>query len=344
MSVGLIPHYSVDFSFEGITTPQFLSLAIASAKKLNWTIENAGMGFIAYTPFRRRSINEKIYLRVEDGLVNMKSESQGGVFVDWGRNKKNIDEFIRNYDDLRASYSPEQLNDLVDSSLQSQELADHDPVNSSNIAASKNTKGMFSLFIPVKGYAVTPLIMNVNILIFLLMIASGINIMMPDNQSLLNWGANFRPYTLDGQAWRLFTNFFLHIGIVHLLFNMYSLLYIGILLEPRVGSWRFGLAYFITGFLASVSSLYWHPMTISAGASGAIFGTYGVFLAMLTTNLIEKNLRKALLTSIAIFVGYNLLNGFERRKFDNAAHLGGIDLRSSGILFIRGSLTPLTEN
>jgi rhomboid protease GluP len=62
---------------------------------------------------------------------------------------------------------------------------------------------------------------------------------------------------------------------------------------------------------------------VSAGASGAIFGMYGVFLAMLTTNLIEKNQRKDLFTSIAIFVGFNLLYG-TRGGIDNAAHIGGL--------------------
>jgi rhomboid protease GluP len=75
--------------------------------------------------------------------------------------------------------------------------------------------------------------------------------------------------------------------------------------------------------VASITSLWWHDLTISAGASGAIFGMYGVFLAMLTTNLIEKNARKALLTSIAVFVAYNLLNGI-KGGIDNAAHIGGL--------------------
>jgi rhomboid protease GluP len=62
---------------------------------------------------------------------------------------------------------------------------------------------------------------------------------------------------------------------------------------------------------------------ISAGASGAIFGMYGVFLAMLTTNLIEKTARKALLISIGVFVFYNLANGM-KAGIDNAAHIGGL--------------------
>jgi rhomboid protease GluP len=104
---------------------------------------------------------------------------------------------------------------------------------------------------------------------------------------------------------------------------MYALLYIGVLLEPHLGKTRFTAAYFLAGITASVASLWWHDLTISAGASGAIFGLYGVFLAMLTTNLIEKSARNALLTSIAIFVAYNLINGV-KGGIDNAAHIGGL--------------------
>ncbi len=64
-------------------------------------------------------------------------------------------------------------------------------------------------------------------------------------------------------------------------------------------------------------------MTISAGASGAIFGMYGVFLALLTTNLLEESDKKGLLISIAVFIGYNLLNGL-KEGIDNAAHMGGL--------------------
>jgi len=149
--------------------------------------------------------------------------------------------------------------------------------------------------------------------------------MLPDNESLLKWGANFRPITLEGESWRLITNCFLHIGVFHLLMNIYALLYIGLLLEPYLGKSRFTAAYLLTGITASIASLWWHDLTISAGASGAIFGMYGVFLAMLTTNLIEKSARKALLTSIAVFVGYNILNGLKPNSgIDNAAHIGGL--------------------
>jgi rhomboid protease GluP len=152
---------------------------------------------------------------------------------------------------------------------------------------------------------------------------SGINIIEPNGQSMISWGANFKPLTLGGQWWRLVTNCFLHFGIFHLLMNMYALLFIGLLLEPYMGKLRYLSAYLLTGIAASIVSLWWHDLTISAGASGAIFGMYGVFLALLTSNLIEKRWRKIQLGSIIIFVGYNLLSGL-KDGIDNAAHIGGL--------------------
>jgi len=100
-------------------------------------------------------------------------------------------------------------------------------------------------------------------------------------------------------------------------------LYIGLILEPYIGKARFAAAYLFTGVIASLSSIYWHPQTVSAGASGAIFGMYGIFLAMLTTNIIDKSARKPLLASIGVFVVYNLMNGM-KEGIDNAAHIGGL--------------------
>ena len=208
----------------------------------------------------------------------------------------------------------------------------------------ESVKGFVYMFKPVTGYYITPILINLNILVFALMVISGVNMLLPDNESLINWGANFRPMTLEGQWWRLITSCFLHGGIIHLAFNMYALLYIGVLLEPHLGKLRFISAYLLTGIAASTTSLAWDDLTISVGASGAIFGMYGVFLALLSTNIIEKTARKALLTSIGVFVAFNLLNGL-KEGIDNSAHIGGL---LSGLIigfaFIPGLRNPDNEN
>jgi len=139
----------------------------------------------------------------------------------------------------------------------------------------------------------------------------------------LNWGANFRPLTTEGQWWRLLTSTFLHGGLMHLLANMYGLLFVGIFLEPLLGRTKYLIAYLLTGILASVASLWWYDATVSVGASGAIFGLYGIFLALLLTKVFHPDFAKSFLLSTAIFVGFNLLMGLTG-GIDNAAHIGGL--------------------
>ncbi|HEX2935912.1 MAG TPA: rhomboid family intramembrane serine protease [Bacteroidales bacterium] len=160
-------------------------------------------------------------------------------------------------------------------------------------------------------------------IIFLVMVFSGLGLISFRGADLLNWGANFRPNVLHGEYWRLFTSTFLHGGLMHLLMNMYGLLFIGLFLEPILKSKRFILLYVITGIIASVSSIWWHTATVSIGASGAIFGMYGIFLALLLTKLFPKDFQKSFLASTLVFVGYNLLYGLTG-GIDNAAHTGGL--------------------
>jgi rhomboid protease GluP len=105
---------------------------------------------------------------------------------------------------------------------------------------------------------------------------------------------------------------------------MYALYIAGVYLEPMLGKTKYIVAYFCTGIIAGIVSLWWHKEGLNgAGASGAIFGLYGVFLALLFTNLIPKQVRTALLRSIGIFVVFNIVYGM-KSGIDNAAHIGGL--------------------
>ncbi|EHQ26251.1 Rhomboid family protein [Mucilaginibacter paludis DSM 18603] len=148
------------------------------------------------------------------------------------------------------------------------------------------------IFIPHEGYYATPIIIDLNIIIFAIMVCCGLGFISFDAPDLLKWGGNLRTNVIQGQYWRLLTNIFLHGGLMHVLMNMYGLLFVGIFLEPLMGVKRYTLAYIGTGILASIASIWWHPATVSIGASGAIFGMYGIFLALLTTNLSPMILKK----------------------------------------------------
>jgi rhomboid protease GluP len=179
------------------------------------------------------------------------------------------------------------------------------------------------VFWPRPGYVATPVLMGTNILVFLLMVVSGVNIMNPTGQDLVNWGANFTPFTYGGQPWRLLTACFLHIGLIHIVVNMMSLRVLGSQIEPLLGTSRFAVGYVATGLTGSLVSLWWHSKgVISAGASGAIFGLEGILVGLLLTNLFDVAARKALLKNSLYVVGINLLIGAGIGA-DNAAHLGG---------------------
>jgi membrane associated rhomboid family serine protease len=189
-------------------------------------------------------------------------------------------------------------------------------------------KATFSFFLPRKDFYITPIIMDINILVFLVMVCSGLGLVSFKAIDLLHWGANYKPYTTNGEWWRLLTSIFLHGGIMHLLTNMYGLLFVGILLEPKLGKNKYAIIYLVTGIIASLASIIWHEKTISVGASGAIFGLYGFFLAALLLKIYPREVGKPFLISTLIFVGFNLIMGMSG-GIDNAAHIGGL---SSGFL------------
>lgn len=324
MAIGFTPKYTEDVLLNDLTREHFLVMAVETAGKLEWELRHISEnGLIAYTNNGMFSWNAEVKIKIEHDHANLSSTSTGSEMMDLGRNKKNIKKFITALEELRPAFTTGEL-DLKYQELKADWVSqEDDPLKLPPPSASEGIRNFFSIFKPVQGYFITPILININILVFVLMVLSGVSIMMPEGESLLDWGANFRPMTLEGEWWRLLTSCFVHIGILHLLMNLYALLYIGVLLEPLLGRARFISAYLLAGIMASVTSLWWHDLTISAGASGAIFGMYGVFLALLTTNIIDKTTRKPLLTSIAVFVGYNLLYGL-KGGIDNAAHIGGL--------------------
>lgn len=182
---------------------------------------------------------------------------------------------------------------------------------------------VFEFFIPKEGYFITPIIINLNILVYIAMVIAGLGFVSFKGVDLLNWGANYKPLTTNGQWWRLVTSTFLHGGLMHILANMYGLLFVGIFLEPLLGKTKFAILYLATGILASMASVWWYDATVSVGASGAIFGLYGFFLACILLKVFPADFSKVFLTSTLIFVGFNLLMGFAG-GIDNAAHIGGL--------------------
>ncbi len=187
---------------------------------------------------------------------------------------------------------------------------------------------------------VTFAIIAANVIAYVVGIALGADWMKPDVATLIKLGADYAPLTMHGEWWRLVTATFLHIGAFHLALNMVALAQIGILVEVFVGSTTFLALYLLCGIFGSLASVAFNPYTVSAGASGAVFGVYGIFVGFLLRDRgsIPKQTVQKLLTGAAVFIGLNVVNGL-RPGIDMAAHIGGL---VSGFLLGLAVAAPLT--
>ena len=146
-----------------------------------------------------------------------------------------------------------------------------------------------------------------------------------NNYVLILLGANFRPFILEGQVWRFFTSMFLHIGVTHLFFNAYALFIFGVEMERVFGKARFLTIYILSGLLASFASFALGSATLSAGASGAIFGIVGMEAAYFFKHKgILGKAGKSRLINVGVIVAINLMFGFSQQGIDNMAHIGGL--------------------
>lgn len=146
---------------------------------------------------------------------------------------------------------------------------------------------------------------------------------------ILNWGGNFPPLTANGQQWRLLTCLFLHWTLIHLAFNMWILYDIGRLVERTFGSVPYLFAYLFSGICGSLATVYWSTFgrtVLSAGASGAVFGMFGLMLGMLWRRGRDfpAELLRTHKASCMGFVGFNLVFGMTMPNVDIAAHIGGL--------------------
>lgn len=171
----------------------------------------------------------------------------------------------------------------------------------------------------------THIIVGINVAVFIGMVLSGASPLNPTREQLLRWGANWGPLSLGTQPWRMLTSNYVHIGIIHLAFNMWCLWNLGRLAERVLGRLNYVVLYTFCGLAGSLASLWWHPMTVGAGASGAIFGLAGAAIAVFYLGHlpIAKAALQGTMRSLLIFVGYNLFFGLTP-GIDNSAHVGGL--------------------
>lgn len=163
-----------------------------------------------------------------------------------------------------------------------------------------------------------------------------------NTSTLIKYGAKFNPLIYQGEWWRFITPVFLHIGFLHLAMNSLALYYLGVSVERLFGNLRFVFIYLfagVTGFIAS----FLFSSTLSAGASGAIFGCFGALLYF--GAMYPKLFSRTMGLNLFVVLAINLAFGFTATGIDNAGHIGGLlgGFLAAGIVYFPKKNKPLLQ-
>jgi membrane associated rhomboid family serine protease len=190
----------------------------------------------------------------------------------------------------------------------------------------KKKDGIFSMFqgmLRGETGSMTFMLIALNVLVYLLFVVGGAGFFTLDHTALLSMGGNYTAAIQQGEWWRLLSACFLHGGIIHLLLNMYGLFMGGMMVEFAMGRWKFLTAYLVSGIAGSAVSYYFHDEVLSVGASGAVFGVFGMALGMLSVPAGENKDRLKMLGNLALYMVISLIYGM-KEGIDNWAHGGGL--------------------
>ncbi|GGE34368.1 putative rhomboid protease YdcA [Pullulanibacillus camelliae] len=143
-------------------------------------------------------------------------------------------------------------------------------------------------------------------------------------QHLINLGVGSNVYVIAfHQWWRLITPLFIHLGLSHVFFNCFSIFLFAPALEALLGKWKFAIAYFGSGIIANILQLFFDSPYYYVGASGAIFGLFGVFLFIIALRryLLDKQSQQVILVILVINVAWTL---FFPSNIDVLGHIFGL--------------------
>jgi len=172
----------------------------------------------------------------------------------------------------------------------------------------------------IAAISATRVVIGINLAVFAAMLLTG----EPTSaRTLVRFGALVGGVLPLDEWWRIATSMFIHIGFLHLAFNMYALFLFGTPVERRYGTTRFLALYLLSGLGGGAASLVFTDALISAGASGGVFGVLGAWIAIYLAHRSMPG-AAAQLRSLFLLVAINLAIGFTAGGIDNAAHLGGL--------------------
>jgi rhomboid protease GluP len=173
---------------------------------------------------------------------------------------------------------------------------------------------------------VTYVLFGLNLLLWIVMVGAGVDAYKPGNAAMVAWGANFGPLVSGGQWWRLLTAMFVHGDIFHLGFNLYFLWAVGRMCEQIFGRAAYTAVYLGSGLLANLVAVAWRPDAITVGASAALFGVFGAFLAfaLRRRDMLSEEFVRSIRFNAVLLIGMNVVIGLVVPEISIVGHIAGL--------------------
>lgn len=277
-----------------------------------------------YDVLKTKHIAKQIKRKTFDFSMNVLSIYVDSIYYGDEEQDPKFTNIIVNDDDdfVTNEYITKNFKDIVDNYKYDREGFDlisqitYDIGNKNIIESEKREKIMRS-----KKPIVTTILITINVIIFALMYILGNG--SENTQTLIDFGANYVKLTKSGEFYRIITSAFLHIGMLHLILNMYSLSVIGTQIEYFYGKVKYIIIYLFSAIMGSLFTVVLSGSnTVAAGASGAIFGLLGALLYF------GYNYRgyigNSIIGQVIPVIILNLFIGFTTPGIGNAAHIGGL--------------------
>ena len=274
---------------------------------------------LGFDKFRSKQITKKLRMKTFSWKMNVLN-----IYVDLGENvtelnkdKNDLSVNVKKMEDINNPQILEVFPDIMEKTNHNEEgmqllFKITEDINLNNEVKNKKMEKIFSSKRPL----VTYVLIGLCILMFIITGGSSYS------NVLLKYGANLGVLVKNGEYFRLVTSMFLHAGVVHIFFNLYSLYIVGAKIEDFFGKWKFLLIYLLSGIAGNLLSIGFNSEVVSVGASGAIFGLFGALLYFGYTY--RGYIGSIIKSQILPIIIYNLILGFVIPGIDISAHIGGL--------------------
>jgi len=296
---------------EGLSTNEMMVVAMESLRQMGWLVTSASPSLIlASTHNPMFSWADSVSIRIDAEKIEVTSIRNADSGFDWGKSKRNTEQFLQVYSKLRRQLSNEELSKKYQELLKEKwfhtiEITSG-PVPEKTVPQRRKPQETSPIKDFFLKYRLTPWTLIVFLSSAILLWSNDMHL-FPYKSEILDFGASKRLLSMDGQLSRIFTALFIPQSPFELFINLVAVVFAGILLEHVLGVIYMLLVLILSGLMASLYHIVYFEEQVFAGFAVMVMGLYGALaILVIFTSAIDKEGLKTSLASILIFLTFHL--------------------------------------